>query len=79
MEEPGARVISDESYGHIVELSTGAHHITDGRIDIIVLRGAGTANDMEVVLERELAVIEPPRDTNDERRADGKDAVCVRI
>ena len=56
MEEPRARVIGDESDGHIVELSTSTHHITDGRIDIIVLRGAGTANDMEVVLERDLAV-----------------------
>jgi hypothetical protein len=52
MEEPGARVIRDKSYRHIIELSTGTHHITDGRIGIIVLIGASSADNVEIVLQK---------------------------
>lgn len=51
MEEPGARVVCDESYRYVVELSTSTHHITNRRIDIIVLIRASGADDVEIVLQ----------------------------
>jgi hypothetical protein len=49
MQEPRARVVSEEPDGDIVVAVADAHDITDDRVVIVISRAASTADDVEGV------------------------------
>ncbi len=50
VEEPGAGVVSAEADRDVVARSTGANDVALRGVDIVVLRAASTAHDVESVL-----------------------------
>jgi hypothetical protein len=47
VEEPWARVVGEESYGHIVARIASAHDVADYRIDEVIGRVSGATNNGE--------------------------------